>query len=316
MAPQSDWLVGLGQDLAAASPGDFWFWTGLGLLASIGGFVAAFSALHKARLIENTPTSLIRSAAQGYVELDGFARLLPGPEIHSPLSGARCCWWRYRVEHQETTRRNGRRTTRWRTIESGTSDALFLLADATGECVVDPAGADVDPSLRRHWRGTTRRPQQVPEKTAWLQLGDYRYREELLRVGDPVYALGWFRSQSSHHEFNQSADVNELLRSWKADQRGLLARFDADGDGRIDLQEWELVRRAALNEVRDVHLERSLDPDVHVLSRPPDGRPYLLSTLGQHGVASGHRIVAASALSFSFLSGLCSVFALTARGIF
>lgn len=316
MASQPDWLLRLAQDLAAANPGDFWFWTGAALLASIGGFVVAFSALHKARLIENTPTSRIRSAAQGYVELEGFARLLPGPEIRSPLSGARCCWWRYRIERQETTRRGGRNTTHWRTIESGTSDELFLLADATGECVVDPAGADVDPSLRRQWRGTTRRPQQIPEKKTWLQFGDYRYREELLGVGDPLYALGWFRSQTSHHEFNQDADVSDLLREWKADQQGLLARFDADGDGRIDLQEWEAARRAALEHVQSAHLERSLDPDVHVLSRPPDGRPYLLSTLGQHGLASGHRISAVSALAFSLISGICGVFALTARGIF
>lgn len=315
MAAYPDWLAGLAQELAAANAGDFWFWTGAALLASVGGFVVAFASLHKARLIENTPTSLIRSAAQGYIELDGFARLLPGPEIHSPLSGARCCWWRYRIEQKETTSRNGRRTTRWRTIESGTSDALFLIADATGECVIDPEGAEVDPSLTRQWRGTTRRPQQIPGKSTWLQFGDYRYKEELLGVGDPLYALGWFRSQSGHHDFNEDAEVGDLLRTWKADQRALLARFDANRDQTIDLQEWGAVRRAALAEVRAAHLQRSVDPDVHVLSRPADGRPFLLSTLGEDKLTAGHRFITISALVFSFVSGICGVFALTARGI-
>lgn len=315
MAAQPDWLARLAQDLAAASPGDFWFWTAAGLVAAVGGFAGAFAALHKARLIEDTPTSRIRSAAQGYVELDGYARLMPGPEIRSPLSGARCCWWRYRIEQQETRWRNGRRTTHWRTIESGTSDELFLLVDATGECVVDPEGASVHPSLKRQWRGSTPRPERVPEKTPWLQSGDYRYREELLQVGDPVYALGWFRTQSAQLALDETADLNELLRQWKADERALLARFDADRDGRIDLQEWERVRRTALEQVRRDQVQRTLDPELHVLCQPPDRRPYLLSTLAQQALARRYRASFAFLLPFSILSGACSVFAMLARGL-
>ena len=69
--------------------------TGIGSAVALGyGFIL----LARARLMEDTPLSLIRSAAQGYVELQGTARTLPGPPIVAPLSGGRCCWWRYRID--------------------------------------------------------------------------------------------------------------------------------------------------------------------------------------------------------------------------
>lgn len=310
----SPWLS-LAQEFSEAAAGPFWLGTALALAASLACFVMAFLWLRKARLIEDTPTSRIRSAAQGYVELEGLAHLLPGPDIVSPLTGTRCCWWRYRVQKRERQWIDGRRQDRWRTIESATSDDLFMLADQTGDCVVDPAGAKVYPSLQRRWRGHGRRPLHVPEKTPWLQFGDYRYEEALIGAGDPVHALGWFRTQSGTPTFDESADLTALLREWKRDQATLLERFDADGDGRIDLQEWEAARRAALEQVRRAHVEHAVDPDVHVLCRPRDRRPFVLSTLPQEQLARRYRLGALGLLICSLISGTCGIFALTARGV-
>ncbi len=305
------WPAQLAAGLAHADTGEFW----LGTLAALGfaaaAFVYAFLSLHRARLIENTPTSRIRSAAQGYVEFEGVAQLLPGPVIVSPLSGAHCCWWRYRVRKRERSGRNER----WRTIESATSDELFLLDDGTGDCVVDPDGARIYPSLRRQWRGSSRRPQRIPEKTPWLQFGEFRYEEELIGTGVALHALGWFRTQSGAHSFDESADLTALLREWKADQADLLARFDADGNGQISAAEWEAARRAALEQVRRLHLERAVDPDVHVLCRPRDRRPFVLSAMPSAQLASRYRIKAVSGLSLSIFSGACGVFALLSRGL-
>ncbi|MFA5941927.1 MAG: GIDE domain-containing protein [Sinimarinibacterium sp.] len=316
MAAYDGALGTFAQQIAAAPVEDFWLWTLGAAIASVASFVAAFVSLHKARLIENTPTSRIRSAAQGYVELDGTARMLPGEEIRAPLSGRPCCWWSYRVQKHETRWHNGRSSSRWRTIDSGTSDALFLLSDPTGDCIVDPEGASVHPGVRQSWRGHTPRPAFAPEKASWLQFGDYRYEEQRLQVGDALYALGGFRTQTAHLQIDETVDAGELLRDWKADQKTLLARFDANGDGRIDLQEWEIVRRAALDQVRQEHLARSTDPDIHVLARPADGRPFLLSTLPQQHLVRRYRLTGAAALAFSIAAGTGSVFALTARGLF
>jgi hypothetical protein len=250
----------------------------LGLLALWQGF----SRLARARFLEDTPTSLIRSAAQGYVELQGHARLLPGPLIVSPLTGERCVWWDYRIEEEaEDERFGGQRQRIWRTIDAATSDDLFLLADISGDCIVDPVDATVYPSLQRCWRGDSERPGRPPAATPWFSTGRYRYTERLVRYGDFICATGWFRTQSAQHDFDESRDVAELLAEWKRDRRELLRRFDADRSGNIDAQEWEVARQAALEEVRARHVDTAAHPDLDVLGKPPDHRPFILSTLPQ-----------------------------------
>lgn len=309
------WLQELAQQILTQDINEFRLWVFVCILAALTCFVFGFLALHKARLLENTPTSRVRSAAQGYIELTGFARLMQGPEIFSPLTGLRCCWWRYRVQEQETVWRNGKRSSQWRTIESATSDDLFLLADDTGDCIVDADGGTIEPSISRTWRGEGRRPARVPERTPWLQMGRYRYHEQLIQIGDPLYAIGWFRTQSNYRQADEAAEVTELLREWKADRRGMLERFDTDGNGEIDMAEWEAARRAAIEQVRQEHLEHALDPDLHVLSRPPDRRPYILSTRPQEAVVGGLRLRGIVLLCLSAPLAMAGVFGLAVRGL-
>ena len=268
---------------AAADP-QIWLWLAGGAAASVALFFTSFALLRRARLLEDTPTSLIRSAAQGYVELRGRARLLPGPPIISPLSDTPCVWWSYRV--QERTR-NGSKT-EWQTIENETSGELFLLTDSTGDCIVDPDGASVMPSLQRSWRGPVQRP-HCPPDGSWFSFGDFRYSEKLILVGAPLYAIGWFRTQNAELEFNESREVSELMADWKKNPRELRQRFDADGDGQISPQEWEAARRAAITEVRANQVERSLNPDLHIMGKAPDRRPFLLSTLTQEAMTRRFR---------------------------
>jgi hypothetical protein len=262
-----------------ALPPDEFVWAYLFALAVAGsGLFYGFRQLVRARLMLDTPTSRIASAAQGFVELEGRADLLPGPVIRCPLTGTRCVWWEYRVERKL---RDSRNRSRWRTVVHAVSDELFLLRDGSGECIVDPHGAVVRPGLSRRWQGLGQRPARVPEKTPWISFGPYRYTERLLRIGDPLYTLGHFRTQHGAASFDEQADLRELLAEWKRDQAELLRRFDANQDGVIDLTEWETVRRAALEAVRQKHIEQAVHPDLNVLSRPPDRRPYLLSALPQ-----------------------------------
>ena len=65
---------------------------------------AAFSAyqawrnLCVVRLIEDTPAAKIRSAPQGYVEIEGIGRMMDGPPIIAKVSGLPCVWYRYKIE--------------------------------------------------------------------------------------------------------------------------------------------------------------------------------------------------------------------------
>jgi hypothetical protein len=169
---------------------------------------------------------------------------------------------------------------------------MFLIADTTGECIVDPEHADVLPAVVRTWGGDFPRPQRIPARTEYLRFGRFRYHERLLRVGDHLYANGWFRTHNAGHEFDEGRDVAELLAEWKRDRRDLLRRFDTNRDGVIDMSEWEQARRAALEEVRRQHLEHSVRPDLNLLSAVPDGRRYLLSAVSRQQLARRYRAVA------------------------
>ena len=108
--------------------------TGIGSFAS---GLWSIKSLKKARYLLDTPTSKIRSAAQGYVEL--YGELKEGESLlSSPLSGNSCVWWSFSIDKQV---RDDRDNKSWQQVEKGTSSELLCLNDGTGECWIDPAGA-------------------------------------------------------------------------------------------------------------------------------------------------------------------------------
>lgn len=282
------------RDLVLHSPPQhFWLAIGLAAMAAASAFFLAFRWLHRARLIADTPTAKIRSAAQGYVELEGRAKLMNGEPIHAPLSGARCVWYSYKVERRETDHEYGRRTTRWRTIERGVSEAIFHLEDDTGRCIVDPEGAEVIPSVRLRWRGRLARPGYAPPQPRfWDSLfssGPYRYTEYRIQPDDPLYAIGQFVSLGGPESVNLHTEIGDLLNRWKRNRAELIRRFDADGDGEINAEEWETVRRHAEREVLASWRERTKQSEFHLMKKPDYGRPYLLSVVPQAVLTGRYR---------------------------
>ncbi len=295
----------------AAPPRLFWLAVVPLLLAAAVCFRLIFRWLHRARLIADTPTANIRSAAQGYVELEGWARMMDGEPVLAPLSGLPCCWYRYRVEVKSED--DGE----WSTLESGVSEAIFHLDDGTGRCIVDPDGADIIPSTRMRWRGQTRRPGFAPENTGFwegfLATGPYRYTECLVREGDPLYAIGQFVALGGGDAANTHDEVRDLLSRWKLDRPELLKRFDSNRDGDISPLEWEAVRGAAEREVMTRWHEKTETTDLPLLKKPDPGRPYLLSTVPQAGLAARFRRKARWATLFFLLSGAVVAWALALR---
>ncbi|MCP4044060.1 MAG: hypothetical protein GY731_19230 [Gammaproteobacteria bacterium] len=281
------------------------------------GFYGAFRFVRRARIIEDTPTSKIRSAAQGYVEFNGRGELMEGTPIIAPLSSQKCTWYRYKVEERrEVHSTQGGRRTEWRTIRHGLSDELFLLVDDTGQCVIDPEGAEVTPAKKETWYGNSPQPTRGPtgQGMKLFSSGKYRYREELMYPGDLLYAIGMFKTVGGAGDLGSSSDeIKSLLATWKKDP-ARMRQFDTDGDGKIDLQEWEAARKLARQEVLKARADRAAKPGTSVMTKPMDRRrPYLLSVVPQLALVKRYRWFALGSLVLFFLAGGSTVWSLGVR---
>ena len=233
-----------------------------------------------ARMIEDTPTARVRSAHQGFVELEGEGQLIKGPSIVGPLTNRPCLWYRYKIEKRESrTGTFGKNTTDWRTLNSGVSDALFELHDGTGRCVIDPDGAEVIPNVTDVWYGNSSQPQfatATGRNALSIATGRYRFTEELLLPGH-IYVMGRFRTLSNAEPSLHHA-VGALLRDWKGNQATLLSRFDRNSDREIDANEWQEVREAAEQEMLHERAACARGSVTHTLIKPDSDRhPFIIS---------------------------------------
>ncbi len=274
---------------------DQWLMPALLLAAACAySFWSAFRLLARSRLIRDTPTSRIRSAAQGYGEFAGTGALPPRVTIKGPLTGLPCAWWHYQI--QERGGIGSRRG--WQTIDTQTCETPFLLDDGTGRCLVDPRGAEVVTHTRTVWCGSTKWPEYRLPPTpgffgklydAMMSGGRYRYIERRLDIAEPIYALGEFRTRGGIGVTDPEDGIAQLLHVWKSDQAKLLERFDANHDGRIDAAEWEQVRAAARAQLLAKAHADEHEPTVPVIGEPGDGRPFLLSASDQASLARSFR---------------------------
>ncbi|MCP5145092.1 MAG: hypothetical protein H6978_09810 [Gammaproteobacteria bacterium] len=270
-------------DLAnAQNPGMFWFLITVATIAACVMLWMSVRLFHRLRVIEDTPTSRLRSAAQGYVELEGHADWLDGGKIHAPLSGRPAVWYSFRVECRSGNDYN-RRSRSWRVVERETSNEFFVLDDDTGYCIVDPEGASVVAAERFVWYGDTPRPQVGPRTRNWGIGRRYRYIEEVLPHGCQLYALGQYTTAGgAGSALPSSQELADVLREWKRDYPALLQRFDADKNGTIDPGEWRQAREAAWQEILQRRSDVGPPPAVDLMTRTDDARrPFLLSAMSQ-----------------------------------
>jgi hypothetical protein len=167
-----------------------------------------------------------------------------------------------------------RSNNKWVHSEQGETDASFLLADSTGSCVVDPAGAEI----------------VTNGKDTWIE-GEYRYTEWKINQHSHVYVLGDFHTLSHDPSAaEKDSDISALLTEWKHDHAALLARFDRNHDGTIDLDEWEQARSAARAEVEMNYREMQAAPELSGVRAPGDGRPYVISDMSQRELARRYQL--------------------------
>lgn len=223
---------------------------------SFGGLVAWLAALKRYRVIADTPTAVLRSAAQGYVELTGICRATGDEDLLRYGKAPPCLWYLATIIEHDRSFGKSRTRTRFERSED-----TFLIEDGTGECVIDPEDAEVHSAHSTSWRE-----------------GSTYFKVSYLLAGDRMYAIGDMRTlRAADGTLDRKADLNALLRAWKQDRAALLQRFDTNGDAEIDLQEWQGAVTAAEREVDAQHRGMRLEPGIHVMRAPADGRPFLLS---------------------------------------
>lgn len=264
-----DWLSGGGYLMLALAGLHFesaQAWTGLAGATLILAVLAWQANLRRQRAIADTPTSRIASAAQGYVELVGVGRAFDDLPVLSPSHRLPCLWYRYRHYVKEDDK--------WRQTEMDESISPFLLDDGSGLCQIDPAGAEVT----------------ATRKETYLQ-GDSKVVEELLLAGDPLYALGEFVSDGGGHaRFDEHRELADIIDAWKEYPEDLKRRFDANGDGMIDEQEWQRARAAAEQEMETRRAAAHARAVSHRLGRPRFGRPFLVSAFPPEQLARRYRL--------------------------
>jgi hypothetical protein len=257
-------------------------------LISVISFFAWIGNQRRSRLILDTPTSRIASAAQGYVEITGSAKQAHATPLLSKLTLLPCVWYRYIIEQERNDNKG------YNIVEQGTSDDTILIDDGSGQCFVDPDYAEVITSHKQVWK-----------------MDGYRYTEYLLSPLDTLYAIGEFATLGgANSDLDVKEDLSALLTEWKRDKKQLHERFDLNKDGQIDPQEWELAVLAAKREVAKQHGEIRLKDGVHLLCKPKDDRLFLLSNLPEKNLARKYVLWGGFHLLIFFGAGSAAVFVL------
>ena len=131
-------------------------WSFVGLGFGIYLFFKGFGWFWEKRLIENTPTSKIRSIAMGLVEILGEVVLAEKQILKSPLSNKDCVYYRFKIEEY----RSSGDSIIWVTIKKGDKGINFYLKDDTGSVLIDPNKAKIE--IPAKYSLETSKEKQIP----------------------------------------------------------------------------------------------------------------------------------------------------------
>ena len=109
-----------------------------GFVGGISSFFRGFRSYRKFLLLEDTPTTPIRSIAMGLVRIHG--KVTADHTIESPITRSACCAYQVHIERWKDEEDSGR----WLHYGADTNGVSFRLQDDSGRVLVDPRGAEFD----------------------------------------------------------------------------------------------------------------------------------------------------------------------------
>jgi hypothetical protein len=236
----------------------------------VAGYWIWLHGLRLSRLVDDIPTSRIATAAQGYVELLGRAAQFEDQRAKA-LIGSTVLW--YRKEVAERSGAGGGHAIPFNVfyvpVDVEESATPFAIDDGTGTACILPHGAQILCG-RKQIRHEDNR----------------RVTEEEMVPGDSLYVVGDFSTYTLQPQFDQAA--YELTRRWESDP-ARRALFDANRDGRLDQKEWLEMHAAAGARVMQDALPAGSPEPRHLIFRPDDGRPFLISSVAPAALAGHYR---------------------------
>lgn len=180
----------------------------VGAFFLIGLFLVynGFREWQRMRLMQDTPTEKVRSAAAGRTELSGTGHPIDGRTIEQPFADGDCLVATYDVEEWHEDDDGGN----WSTIDAGTLFVPFALDDGSGRIRVEPeADATYEISDERRTRIRVDDGESTPAEvveflrdrssvdvpassgvSGFLFGEDRRYTQYVIPPGTHVYALG------------------------------------------------------------------------------------------------------------------------------
>ncbi|MBA3065405.1 E3 ubiquitin ligase family protein [bacterium] len=237
-------------------------------------------------MIENIPTSKIRSLPMGIVELKGDA--LAKYPLETKLNGINCVFYKYKVEKLVVTGYGKNRRRAWQEIAGGQSITPFYIKDSTGSVLIEPFSCDAE-----------------LERKYYHSEGNYdgakRYSEWYISPGEKLYVIGYAGKSG-----DIMAQRKEKLLTRLKEIRGSAEereKYDLNQDGRLDDYEWitavEDIKKA-------IALEEGTDGlcDVAVSGRDKD--KMLISDKSEKELLSRFALK-----SFSFIFGGIIIFSVS-----
>ncbi len=230
----------------------------------LGLFFYGFFKLRKKRLIEDIPTSKIRSVAMGFVEIKGNARQkMP---LKSPLTFADCVYYKFLVE-KERTGSKGRRY--WVTVNEGSSTEYFYLEDETGKILVDPLDAEI--ILPYDYR-------YIEGEFGLLTAGRTRYTEWYITPGEEIYVLGnvkKFKDAFVERKKKLILKLQELKQN-----KEKLMEHDTNKDGKIDITEWDKAVEKIKQELFEEEISKTVNTeDDIVIAKGETEKTFIISDM-------------------------------------
>ena len=227
------------------------------LLAGFLMFCYSLLLLYYRRMIENTPTSKIRSMSMGMVELSGRTRLYY--DLRSSATKTHCVYYRCRYYKYQRTGDNSR----WALTRSVSSGKIpFYIEDDTGRVLVKPEGAIFNvPLTTQSFQGS-----YIPSLSLQMHDPNSKVVEEMIPVGTRLYVLGSAHVEKHGRKFSEI--LADKLRRLKQDSAAM-AQYDINGDGHIDGHEWEAARKDAEQTVYAESLANGPEQSESVVIKKP-----------------------------------------------